>query len=433
MIDAETFNKIETLNDNEVKKPTNKRKRNQTAILLGLSVPQPRSSKRVSTATAATQQAAVILSKATGGVGGGGGGGIIAIAPPPLLLQQSEKPTANTIHYPNNNNNNNNNSSNKGLLITTTASAGSQQSITTNIKKRPRIMSLYERPFQAGNDGRGGGSGNGYLSSASSRTAGGGSGSLMINDLNDTQEMSGSQYYLSGSAGGGSVTAITAANVNTVMVVGNGSAINHAPTMATLCNIGNTCYLNSVVYTLRFAPQFLHNLHHLLADLNALQQNVARAKTKSSSLSRGLNANNIDGNARSWSSKDLASVDQYSNATASSSAAGSSPSSALSQVTQKSSHQVLTEKLHELYQSLHRNEMNESTEPHHSDTLLHAIQDVSTIFEGNQQQDAHEFLMCVLNSIRETSQTLIKAVAECPDVILNGYVCFWPEDLAFNK
>lgn len=36
--------------------------------------------------------------------------------------------------------------------------------------------------------------------------------------------------------------------------------------IATLCNIGNSCYLNSIIYTLRFAPQFLHKLHHLVSN-----------------------------------------------------------------------------------------------------------------------------------------------------------------------
>lgn len=288
------------------------------------------------------------------------------------------------------------------------------EATNTNSKKRARIMSLYERPFQAANDGRGSVVGNGYMtSSRSSNSSGGAGGAMIMNDSGDTQEMA-NQYYLSGSSGSG-----IAGNSNPSLV-GNGSAINHAPTMGTLCNIGNTCYLNSVVYTLRFAPQFLHNLHHLLADLNALQQNIARARAKSSSLGRGISAVHME-NARSWSSKDLASMEQYSGGSAiAGPATATQNSTALTQVTQKSSHQLLTEKLHELYQSLHRNEINESTEPHHADTLLHAIQDVSSIFEGNQQQDAHEFLMCLLNSIRETSQTLIKAIAECPDVILNG-------------
>ena len=40
-----------------------------------------------------------------------------------------------------------------------------------------------------------------------------------------------------------------------------------APPVASLCNLGNTCFLNSVLYTLRFTPGFLHSLHHMIHDL----------------------------------------------------------------------------------------------------------------------------------------------------------------------
>lgn len=396
-LDEATLNRIETLSDNEVKKPTSKRKRNQTASLLGFNITTSRS-RRV---TATAQAAAAVIVATQGATGDRKTQGVVG----GIVVGGQQKQLGGNFLKP--------------LSI----EAGN-----TNSKKRPRIMSLYERPYQTANDGRGGGVGsvvsNGYMStSRSSSSGGGGSGAAVVmSDSNDSQDMT-NQYYLSGTSGSG-----IAGNSNSASaLLGNGSAINHAPTMGTLCNIGNTCYLNSVVYTLRFAPQFLHNLHHLLTDLNALQQNIARARAKSSSLGRGISAVHME-NARSWSSKDLASMEQYANnavagvgiPNAVAASAVASSSSALTQVTQKSSHQLLTEKLHELYQSLYRNEMNESTEPHHADTLLHAIQDVSSIFEGNQQQDAHEFLMCLLNSIRETSQTLIKAIAECPDVILNG-------------
>ena len=76
--------------------------------------------------------------------------------------------------------------------------------------------------------------------------------------------------------------------------------------------------------------------------------------------------------------------------------------------------------MHELYQNLHRNEFIDNIEPFHADTYLHSIQDVSSIFEGNQQQDAHEFLMCILDSIRETCLSLTKVIYDYPDIVING-------------
>jgi hypothetical protein len=67
--------------------------------------------------------------------------------------------------------------------------------------------------------------------------------------------------------------------------------------IATLCNIGNSCYLNSVIYTLRFAPYFLHKLHHLCDDMHYVYQKIGQNKLKSSSLGRnvsGLQVRNDD-------------------------------------------------------------------------------------------------------------------------------------------
>lgn len=58
--------------------------------------------------------------------------------------------------------------------------------------------------------------------------------------------------------------------------------------IATLCNIGNSCYLNSVIYTLRFAPYFLHKLHHLCDDMHYVYQKIGQNKFKSSSLGRNV-------------------------------------------------------------------------------------------------------------------------------------------------
>ena len=87
---------------------------------------------------------------------------------------------------------------------------------------------------------------------------------------------------------------------------------------------------------------------------------------------------------------------------------------------EKSNRQIATEKLHELYQSLHRNESIDTVESYHAGIFLSSIQDVSSIFEGNQQQDAHELFLCILDSLRETCSTLIKTIKENPEVMNNS-------------
>lgn len=182
-----------------------------------------------------------------------------------------------------------------------------------------------------------------------------------------------------------------------------------AASMGSLCNIGNSCYMNSVIYTLRYTPLFLHNLHHLVSDFAQIfNQKENQQKMKSASL--GRNVNGLQGsNARSYSSKDLVSL-------------GSSSSSTVSLPTLeivKTAQQKASEKLHELFQCLSKNENEDTNEPYQqSDIFLKAIQDVNPIFEGNQQQDAHEFLMCILDSIRETCQSLKKNVIEHPEIIM---------------
>lgn len=112
--------------------------------------------------------------------------------------------------------------------------------------------------------------------------------------------------------------------------------------IATLCNIGNTCYLNSVLYTLRFAPNFLNNLHHLVGEQTTDFTDAPR-----------------------------------------------------------SNHQIAIEELHDLYAFLHTSEVINLPDAFQTNKFLTAMQNVSSVFKGKHQQDAHEFLMCILNSIQE--------------------------------
>ncbi|XP_069682403.1 ubiquitin carboxyl-terminal hydrolase 1 [Periplaneta americana] len=169
---------------------------------------------------------------------------------------------------------------------------------------------------------------------------------------------------------------------------GSDTGVGCSP-VATLCNLGNTCFLNSVIYTLRFAPAFLHNLHHLVADLGDLTSKQQQVKVKSSSLGRNVTSSS---SGKSWSSKDLLSLGGLGNS--------GDPLQCKSRI------QVATERLHDLYESLHAAEIKENSDPFQPDVFLHALREVNPIFEGNQQHDAHELLVCLLDNIRETCRYL---------------------------
>uniref|UniRef100_A0A182QGM6 USP domain-containing protein n=1 Tax=Anopheles farauti TaxID=69004 RepID=A0A182QGM6_9DIPT len=275
---------------------------------------------------------------------------------------------------------------------------------------------------------------------------------------------------LSSSAGrerdfNGRDTVVGAAVTNATSMVTH----NMSNSLATLCNIGNSCYMNSVLYTLRFAPNFTHNLHHLVEFLELVLQRAKGAaeqskrnqplhsKQKSSSLGRNVSSDGASVTGHSWSSKDLASFDSHaadSTTIYSSSSSTTVPGAddvsdgekccstrqphalctrnACSRLREagkaiecggagvKNNRQLVCETLHGLFHSLTRNEAAEAIEPFHAGGLLQAVQNVSSTFEGNQQQDAHEFLMCLLDSVRESCQTLNKTLFGNPDILTNS-------------
>lgn len=161
--------------------------------------------------------------------------------------------------------------------------------------------------------------------------------------------------------------------------------------VATLSNMGNTCYLNSVLYTLRFTPSFLHNLHHLVVDLTLMHSKINQIKAKSSSLGRNITGISGPSN-RSSSSKDLSSLGNVND------------------LCPKSKMQIMTEKLHELFVQLHSLEMKDISDSYQPSSFLQALIEINSLYHGNQQQDAHELLVNLLDILRETCDILAKQI-----------------------
>jgi len=89
-------------------------------------------------------------------------------------------------------------------------------------------------------------------------------------------------------------------------------------------------------------------------------------------------------------------------------------------VVPKSKDQIVTEKLHALFVTMNNLETKGSPDPFQPEALLQAIRDANPMFEGNHQQDAHEFFVELLSCLRVTCDRLNEQVKT---IILKFY-CF---------
>lgn len=164
------------------------------------------------------------------------------------------------------------------------------------------------------------------------------------------------------------------------------SLSSRAPSIASLCNLGNTCFLNSVLYTLRFTPGFLHNLHHLASDISHFN----RAKRESSALLSKTGKSKSSGSLQNGHS--LTSVNGHSPAITS----NIYDSEELELVVE------VIDQLHDLFKTLSNTDEGAKTrDPIAPSSFLTAVGRLNPLFEGNQQQDAHELLVMILTILED--------------------------------
>lgn len=171
-------------------------------------------------------------------------------------------------------------------------------------------------------------------------------------------------------------------------------AIGNDRSRASLTNLVNTCYLNSVLYTLRYTPDFLRKCHHLVTDLYQINTILYQTKHKSSSLGRNMPSMLSGCNSRSNSSKDLLSLGNSRNEIS------------------RPDFQIILDELHDLYISMHTLEVKDTQESCGPRNFRHAFVNKYKTFSGSQQQDAHEFLVCLLSSINDTCSFMAKKIKE---------------------
>lgn len=159
-----------------------------------------------------------------------------------------------------------------------------------------------------------------------------------------------------------------------------------------LQNIGNSCYMNAVLYTLRFTPNFTHFIHHLMQNL-------------------GIIANDVYLNTEEMCEQHNATVklctDIYK----------WGETYFRGDALHSSDYKVIVA-LHETFSQLTTAEMDTRQPAIRPRMLQRAVCRVDNIFAPGTQQDSHEFLLCVLNSIRDCSDLVLKLAESKPEIFV---------------
>lgn len=156
--------------------------------------------------------------------------------------------------------------------------------------------------------------------------------------------------------------------------------------MGSFKNFGNSCYLNAVLYALRFTPTFLHNLHHLIKNFEIIFEDHELKKPYKSNKCI----------------KTIATEDLSSGITENLS------------LQMSDEHRVFTE-LHDIFSEFFSMEVLHENCPIEAIKLQMAVHKICRNFTPRTQQDSHEFLMCILNCLRDISDVLMNLTSDQPN------------------
>ncbi|XP_055296038.1 ubiquitin carboxyl-terminal hydrolase 12-like [Sitodiplosis mosellana] len=158
--------------------------------------------------------------------------------------------------------------------------------------------------------------------------------------------------------------------------------------MGVLRNIGNTCYMNAVLYSLRFITAFPHNLHHFCENMLLLfDETEAEDRVPENSCARMRATAEFVSNQDQWPEFQVESMDEK---------------------------RRIIQQLHAVFLKLTEHEKeNDSTSLRPTQFQKYAY-NVNSTFVPGTQQDSHELLMCLLDSMRDCGEEYMGLVREYP-------------------
>lgn len=182
-------------------------------------------------------------------------------------------------------------------------------------------------------------------------------------------------------------------NTTTSTQFGYGVTLHSSPIqnrfeMGALENIGNSCYMNAVLYVLRFTPTFQYNLHHFLFNVLLLLDEIdENCEVSSNNCVKCKATVAMKSNKNLWPN-DIPSDERNIG---------------------------IIKQLHKVFVKLTNIESKRSGSALRTNDLQGAVFQVNRTFEPFRQQDSHEFLMFVLNCLRDLSDTFSKIVEDHPE------------------